>query len=85
MPFEDSYFDVVYTSHFLEHLNLQQARFLLKEVYRVLKKGGIVRIVVPDLENICREYITILEKVLEVEDEQNFREKYQWIVIELLG
>lgn len=82
LPFEDSYFDVVYTSHFLEHLNLQQARFLLKEVYRVLKKGGIVRIVVPDLENICREYIMILEKVLE--DEQNFREKYQWIVIELL-
>ncbi len=82
LPFEDSYFDVVYTSHFLEHLSTKQAYFVLKEAYRVLKDGGIIRIVVPDLENICREYLKILEMV--ISDEQKYKEKYKWIVIELL-
>lgn len=81
LPFEDSSIDVVYTSHFLEHLTQEQANFVLQESKRVLKNNGIIRIVVPDLENICKEYIKILELVNKNEEYENL---YNWITIELL-
>lgn len=45
LPFEDNSFDMVYSSHVLEHIpNLEKA---LQEIYRVLKPGGINFCVVP--------------------------------------
>ena len=55
LPFDSV--DVLYSSHMLEHLNFHQAHTFLKEAYRVLKPGGIVRIVVPDLRQLVDEYI----------------------------
>ena len=81
LPFEDASFDVIYSSHFLEHLSPIQASFVLKEAKRILKKDGILRIVVPDLENICREYLHVLENVYY---DESLDKKYQWITIELL-
>lgn len=49
LPFDDASVDFVYSSHFLEHLFRQDARRLLTESLRVLKPGGVVRVVVPDL------------------------------------
>ena len=40
LPFEDNYFDVTYSSHFLEHLTSDDGNALLSEVYRVMKQGG---------------------------------------------
>lgn len=57
IPFESASIDVVYHSHLLEHLDRPVARSFLAEVRRVLKPGGIQRIVVPDLERLCREYL----------------------------
>jgi SAM-dependent methyltransferase len=56
IPFPDSTFDVVYHSHFLEHLEREAALTFLGECYRVLKPGGILRIVVPDLEKLVLVY-----------------------------
>ena len=50
VPFPDQSVDVVYSSHFLEHLDPQSGRRLLQECLRVLKPGGLIRICVPDLE-----------------------------------
>ena len=50
IPFKDGVVDFIYSSHFLEHLFYKDAQHLLKESYRVLKAGGIIRISVPDLE-----------------------------------
>jgi SAM-dependent methyltransferase len=58
LPFEPDSIDVVYHSHLLEHLDRDLARGFLLEVRRVLKPGGIQRIVVPDLERACRDYIS---------------------------
>lgn len=50
---------------------------ILKEIRRILKDDGILRIVVPDLENIAREYIKLMDC-----DDNSF--KHEWIVIEML-
>jgi ubiquinone/menaquinone biosynthesis C-methylase UbiE len=57
IPFEDNTVDAVYHSHFLEHLERQAAKEFLMEIRRVLKPGGICRIVVPDFELNCKSYI----------------------------
>jgi len=59
--FDDEVFELVYSSHFLEHLSLEHAKVLLSEFFRVLRPGARVRIVLPDLENIAREYIKNLD------------------------
>jgi SAM-dependent methyltransferase len=56
LPFEDSRISVIYASHLLEHLYLEEAKHFLKECYRVLEPGGILRMVVPDLEAIVLDY-----------------------------
>jgi predicted SAM-dependent methyltransferase len=56
-PWADSTMDVVYSSHTLEHFSREDGRRFLAECHRVLRKNGIVRIVVPDLRYEVDEYI----------------------------
>jgi hypothetical protein len=80
-PFPANHFDVVYSSHVLEHFTADEARFLMREASRVLKVNGVIRIVVPDLEQTIREYLRILDLPDPDEDKQR---SYEWIKIELL-
>ena len=57
LPFPDQSLDAIYSSHLLEHLYFEEAKRLLKECYRVLRPGGVLRIVVPDLRAIVLEYL----------------------------
>jgi predicted SAM-dependent methyltransferase len=77
LPFDDNEIDVIYSSHFLEHLFPEDAERFLVECFRVLRKKGVLRVVVPDLENICREYI----KEIDI-NPYGFRRK--WLIIELI-
>jgi SAM-dependent methyltransferase len=61
IPCADETVDVVYHSHFLEHLDRRFVAGFLAEVRRVLKPGGIHRIVVPDLEKAVRLYVEHLD------------------------
>lgn len=63
IPFGDKMFDVVYHSHFLEHIDRFSAHNFLKECYRVLKLKGVLRVVVPDLEVLIKNYIENLQKL----------------------
>ncbi len=56
LPCASASAEVVYTSHMLEHLARTDAIAFLKEVLRVLVPGGVVRIVVPDLERALETY-----------------------------
>jgi len=56
-PWSDSTIDVVYSSHTLEHLSREDGRTFLAQCHRVLRKNGIIRIVVPDLRHSVVEYI----------------------------
>jgi hypothetical protein len=52
------------------------------ECVRVLRRGGIVRLAVPDLEGIVREYLQVLARA--DKGEQAAMEQYEWITLELL-
>jgi predicted SAM-dependent methyltransferase len=56
LPFSTDSFDAVYSSHVLEHLYEPEAYGLLSECVRILKPGGVLRIVVPDLQAMVRLY-----------------------------
>lgn len=84
LPFEDKYADFIYNSNFLEHLTEDQAVFFIKECYRVLKLEGILRIVVPDLEDIAKEYLKKLEDIKKQPYNKKVEKEYDYIKIELL-
>ncbi len=54
---EDEVFDGIFCEHVLEHLYPDDVKKLLRELYRILKKGGFIRITVPDLEKYVKFYI----------------------------
>ena len=56
LPFVDGSASAVFASHVLEHLYRDQAQQLVQEARRVLCPGGVLRLIVPDLEAIVREY-----------------------------
>jgi predicted SAM-dependent methyltransferase len=49
LPYADESFRGAFTEHVLEHLYAHEAIALLREFRRVLKRGGILRVAVPDL------------------------------------
>lgn len=55
-PIETESYDLVYTSHTLEHLTDSTVEHTLEEAYRILSPGGTIRINVPDLDVACRAY-----------------------------
>jgi predicted SAM-dependent methyltransferase len=81
LPFHSNEFDAVYHSHVLEHLPRAEARPFLSECCRLLKPKGLIRIVVPDLEQIAREYLKWLESALR--NDPLAEENYDWIMLEL--
>jgi predicted SAM-dependent methyltransferase len=82
LPFQNDSFDVVYHSNILEHLEKKDAVNFINECYRVLKKGGILRIAVPDLEEIAKQYLLNLNNARN--GVKNAEYDYDWILIELL-
>jgi predicted SAM-dependent methyltransferase len=54
--FQDESVDEVYACHVLEHFHRNQFKNVLNEWCRVLKKGGTLRLSVPDFEKICSIY-----------------------------
>lgn len=83
IPFDNEIFDVVYTSHILEHFDKDMGSYLLKESYRVLKYGGIARIVIPDLYDIIQRYINAVQR-LDAGNEAAFND-YEEALEDLFG
>jgi predicted SAM-dependent methyltransferase len=54
---DDTTVDVIYHEHFFEHLDRRSARRLLQECFRVLRKGGRMRVAMPDLDRCVRRYL----------------------------
>jgi predicted SAM-dependent methyltransferase len=81
IPFPNNFFDVVYHSHVLEHFPKEEAEPFIRECDRVLRPQGILRVVVPDLEQIAKIYLHSLEKASNGSEE--WAQNYQWMVLEM--
>ena len=57
LPFKNNSFDVIYSSHFIEHIPKEQLETFLADCLRVLKPNGVIRLVTPDLEFLINEYV----------------------------
>ena len=91
IPFADGSYDVVYHSHFLEHLDVDAARALMAECHRVLKPAGCIRVVVPDLEIRCRKYLDSLYEVARAEKSDfdgamvDHQENIRWLLGQMVA
>jgi predicted SAM-dependent methyltransferase len=82
LPLDDASCAVVYHSNVLEHLPHAFAPLFLKECHRVLVPGGVLRVVVPDLETIARLYLKNLDEAITGDAEAASR--YEWLMLELI-
>lgn len=55
---EDSSVEIVYTSHTLEHVTDAGGEHFFSEAFRVLKRGGVLRVVLPDMELAYDAYVS---------------------------
>lgn len=84
VPFSSNSFSVVYASHVIEHFSLEKGLFLLGECHRVLVAGGVLRIAIPDLEKIARNYINCLDDVSNEPNSIIKIRNHEWAIIELI-
>ncbi|MFN9645812.1 MAG: class I SAM-dependent methyltransferase [Cyanobacteriota bacterium] len=76
LPLESRSVDAVYSSHFIEHIPRDNVHTVLNECARVLKPGGILRLVMPDFEEMCAAYLMYRQK--------GDHEKADFLVIEII-
>lgn len=57
IPVDDCSLDLVYSSHFFEHLSYHEVCFVMQECYRILKPGGSFSVCVPDARRYIDSYV----------------------------
>jgi predicted SAM-dependent methyltransferase len=70
LPFPDESTDFCFSEHFLEHLYPDEGIAHLREVARILKPGGVYRIVVPDVVKFFQKYLE--------QDQEFFKLAFPW-------
>jgi hypothetical protein len=81
IPFPDATFDLVYHSTLLSMMRSSDALTFMRECRRVLKPGGVLRVVTEDLEQMCRMYLEKLEAACNGDSES--AADYEWMILEL--
>ena len=56
-PIPDESVEFIYADNVIEHLSLEQNRYLLAEAHRVLRPGGRIRLVTPDIGALVQTYL----------------------------
>lgn len=84
IPLDDNTAGVVYHSHILEHFSRKDGIAFQKECYRVLKPGGVIRVAVPDLQQLAANYLQAIIVARQSPDDAMAQANYQWAVIELI-
>lgn len=57
LPIPDNSCDGIYCSHVLEHLSYEDFTIALKNTYKILRPGGIFRLVMPDFGYMVDSYL----------------------------
>ena len=81
LPFKDNSIPNIYSSHFLEHLFRADAKKLLEHCYRVLARGGTMRICVPSIEY----EIDCMQEAIEKYKTKNSDDIQQFITSDTVG
>jgi predicted SAM-dependent methyltransferase len=55
IPVDNSSCKLVYCEHLLEHFTVEQGLSLLRECYRVLEPGGVLRVAMPSLDVLIKD------------------------------
>lgn len=56
-PLPDDSVDAIYASHTFEHISIYRILKVMSECHRVLRKNGILRVIVPDPQISIRHYV----------------------------
>jgi predicted SAM-dependent methyltransferase len=59
LPFPDNSVDFIFNEHFIEHLTVEEGQAAIKDLMRVLKPKGVMRMATPDLEVTIDKYINV--------------------------
>jgi predicted SAM-dependent methyltransferase len=51
-PFADETFQYIYSEHMIEHVPYEKGTYMLRECCRVMRRGGAIRVITPDLSAI---------------------------------
>jgi predicted SAM-dependent methyltransferase len=57
IPLPDGSVDLIFSEDFLEHIEHADGRALLEECARVLKPGGVLRLLTPNLRTLAQAYL----------------------------
>jgi predicted SAM-dependent methyltransferase len=68
LPFADNSCEIIYSSHFFEHLECAQGTILMRDCYRVLQPGGVFRISLPTFDELFSAYLARDFKHLDLVD-----------------
>lgn len=57
LPFASGSVDFIHSEDFISQLDLDQGGHFLRECRRLLKPGGVMRLLTPDLQKFARQYL----------------------------
>lgn len=57
LPYSDNEVNEIYASHLIEHFTRLEWKKIKKDWFRVLKPNGLLHILCPDLEQICKGFL----------------------------
>lgn len=81
LPFDDASVDIAFSEMAVEHISPKQAWSFLCELHRIIRPGGLVRIVIPDFSLTWRLKDPDYERVNGgVTGAKNWREQMQSII-----
>ena len=58
LPLDSGVASIVYSSHYFEHIPENFVNPFLSECYRIMKPGGMLRLVMPDFDEFCASYLS---------------------------
>lgn len=85
VPYGSGTVDKIYSSHLLEHLPHDKGTLFIEECYRILKKGGVMRLVVPDLLWHAEQYVEHTRKLINCEELPDDRTKHDYFMNTIYG
>lgn len=83
LPFPQETFDAIYVNRILEHFTFPEGERLLRMFFDLLKPSGTLRVVVPNLEGLARDYLQAMDAFDSDSSEETYK-TYELSVLDLL-